>query len=115
MTQRLSDYRIADLENFRSAYLFSEVGRSYVSRTPVLELGAGTGLISILCANYLNASSVLATDGSAEVVDELKSNLQLNGLGRAQYVIPHSDLHLFLTGPVAILYCHLMRNRRLYH
>ena len=46
----------------------------------ILELGAGSGFLSILCAKYLNARSVLATDGSERVVDELQSNLYLNGL-----------------------------------
>jgi predicted nicotinamide N-methyase len=46
----------------------------------ILELGAGTGYISILCAKYLGAKYVVATDGSDEVVAELPTNYFLNGL-----------------------------------
>ena len=46
----------------------------------ILELGAGTGLLTILCAKYLEATHVLATDGSGEVVDDLGQNLFLNSL-----------------------------------
>lgn len=46
----------------------------------ILELGAGTGYISILCARHLCASHVVATDGSDEVVASLPENFTLNGL-----------------------------------
>jgi len=53
---------------------------SLISGKSVLELGAGTGLLSILCAKYLRASHVLCTDGSESVVEALPTNLYLNGL-----------------------------------
>jgi hypothetical protein len=46
----------------------------------VLELGAGTGYISILCSKHLGASHVLSTDGSDDVVASLSTNFYLNGL-----------------------------------
>ncbi|KAG9231420.1 putative methyltransferase-domain-containing protein [Amylocarpus encephaloides] len=46
----------------------------------VMELGAGTGYVSILCAKHLGASYALATDGSEEVVDSLHTNTYLNDL-----------------------------------
>ncbi|KAJ9667086.1 hypothetical protein H2201_002921 [Coniosporium apollinis] len=46
----------------------------------VLELGAGTGLLSILCAEGLGVKRAMATDGDEGVVDALKSNIFLNGL-----------------------------------
>ena len=46
----------------------------------MIELGAGTGFLSILCAKHLDARHVLTTDGSREVVAELKANLELNNL-----------------------------------
>ena len=46
----------------------------------MLELGAGTGYLSILCAKYLGAAQVVASDGSADVVANLPDNLFLNGL-----------------------------------
>jgi len=63
-------------------YLCSEEGRKLVSGKTVLELGAGTGFLSILCAKHLQARYVLATDGNGEVVDGLKSNIVVNGLER---------------------------------
>ena len=50
----------------------------------VLELGAGTGFLSILFARYFNAHHVLATDGSDEVVRGIRSNLHLNELSDSQ-------------------------------
>ncbi|EXJ61985.1 hypothetical protein A1O7_02417 [Cladophialophora yegresii CBS 114405] len=44
----------------------------------VLELGAGTGLLSLLCAGHLRASSVLATDGLGHVCECLEANIELN-------------------------------------
>lgn len=46
----------------------------------VLELGAGTGYTSILCAKYLGSSHVLATDGSHDVVACMSTNFYLNNL-----------------------------------
>jgi hypothetical protein len=46
----------------------------------ILELGAGTGYVSILCSKHLGASHVLATDGSDEVVSDFATNFYLNGL-----------------------------------
>ncbi|KAI1842077.1 hypothetical protein JX266_011728 [Neoarthrinium moseri] len=46
----------------------------------ILELGAGTGYISILCAKYLSPRQVIASDGSDDVVANLPDNFYLNGL-----------------------------------
>ncbi|OAA65825.1 FAM86A protein [Niveomyces insectorum RCEF 264] len=46
----------------------------------VLELGAGTGYVSILCAKYLGAARCVASDGWSEVIDNMPANLRLNGL-----------------------------------
>lgn len=59
-------------------FLCSDDGRHYVSGMNVIELGAGTGFLSILCAKYLNANFVLATDGSMKVVGEIEYNKSLN-------------------------------------
>jgi len=59
-------------------YLCSKV--DLIHGQSVLELGAGTGYISILCAKHLQASHVLATDGSDDVVASLGTNFYLNGL-----------------------------------
>jgi len=46
----------------------------------VLELGSGTGYLSVFCLKYLNAAHVTATDGSDYVVSDLATNFYLNGL-----------------------------------
>lgn len=46
----------------------------------VLELGVGTGYLSILCAKCLGAAHVIASDGAEEVVDNLADNFTMNGL-----------------------------------
>ncbi|OCK81091.1 hypothetical protein K432DRAFT_296320 [Lepidopterella palustris CBS 459.81] len=61
-------------------FLTSEVGAKLIRGKNVLELGAGTGLLSILCARHLEASRVIATDGDEGVVDAIRTNIFLNGL-----------------------------------
>ncbi|KAI9754759.1 MAG: hypothetical protein M4579_004544 [Chaenotheca gracillima] len=61
-------------------FLTSPIGRGLVEGRNVLELGAGTGFVSILCAKYLCANSVLATDGDEGVVENMSTNAFLNGL-----------------------------------
>jgi hypothetical protein len=51
-----------------------------VSGKSILELGAGTGYVSVLCSKHLGASRVLSTDGSDDVVAGLSTNFYLNGL-----------------------------------
>lgn len=51
---------------------------SLIQGKRVLELGAGTGYLSIICAKCLGAAHVTASDGSEEVVDSLPDNLVLN-------------------------------------
>lgn len=46
----------------------------------VLELGSGTGYVSILCAKYLSPRQVIASDGSDDVVANLPENFFINGL-----------------------------------
>jgi predicted nicotinamide N-methyase len=54
----------------------------------VLELGAGTGYLSILCAKYLGAEHVVASDGSDDVINHMPDNLFLNGLQGSDKVLP---------------------------
>lgn len=62
------------------SYLSSEDGQEKIKGKRVFELGAGTGVISILCAKHLGAAGVVATDGDEAVVDAIKTNLFLNSL-----------------------------------
>lgn len=62
------------------SFLASERGQEMVRGKKAFELGAGTGLLSILCAKYLGVSGVVATDGDEGVVDSIKTNVFLNKL-----------------------------------
>jgi predicted nicotinamide N-methyase len=62
------------------AFLASTWGQATVQGKRVFELGAGTGMLSILCAKHLNVSGMVATDGDEAVVDAIKTNSFLNGL-----------------------------------
>lgn len=60
-----------------ATYLVTE-GRHFVTNKSILELGAGTGLLSIICAGPLSAAYVLATDGDEDVDKTLVKNIGLN-------------------------------------
>lgn len=62
----------------RLAYYLSTEGQALVKDRSIIELGAGTGMLSVLCANHLGAKSVLATDGLPEIVTSLEQNIALN-------------------------------------
>ncbi|EED12639.1 conserved hypothetical protein [Talaromyces stipitatus ATCC 10500] len=50
----------------------------------VVELGAGTGFISLLCQKFLGAAKVLMTDGNSKLVDVFnRPCLEQNGFGRS--------------------------------
>ena len=63
-----------------ATFLSIEEGTQLVKNKNIIELGAGTGLLSILCTKYLGSKFVLATDGSGEVVDDMATNVFINGL-----------------------------------
>lgn len=65
---------------FLGKYLKSNSDSSLIGDKTVLELGSGTGLVSILCARELQARRVVCTDGDEGVVDAIKVNVFLNGL-----------------------------------
>ena len=71
----------------RLSYFLSTEGQSIVKGRKILELGAGTGMLSILCANNLNAKSVMATDGLPEVVASMQRNIALNPKTEPEAVI----------------------------
>jgi protein-lysine N-methyltransferase EEF2KMT len=60
-----------------ATYLASD-GKSLIIGKSVLELGAGTGLLSIICAGPLSAAYVLATDGDEDVDQRIERNIGLN-------------------------------------
>ena len=65
---------------FFGKFLFSSNGRNLIRGKRIIELGAGTGFLSVLCAKHLDAQYVHATDGSERVMHDLHSNIVLNGL-----------------------------------
>lgn len=73
------------------AYMSSSSCIIPVANKHILELGAGTGYLSILCAKYLGATRVTATDGSETIVADMLTNFYLNGLQDAS-VIHATDL-----------------------
>jgi protein-lysine N-methyltransferase EEF2KMT len=62
------------------AYLCSQSCSIPIANQGILELGAGTGYLSILCAKHLHAAHVTVTDGSDTLVADLATNFYLNGL-----------------------------------
>jgi protein-lysine N-methyltransferase EEF2KMT len=52
----------------------------------ILELGAGTGFLSILCSKFLRAAHVIASDGSDDVLINLPDNFFLNNLEGSERV-----------------------------
>ncbi|XDG02768.1 hypothetical protein ABKA04_002383 [Annulohypoxylon sp. FPYF3050] len=55
-------------------------GSNLVRNKNVLELGAGTGFLTILLAKHLQSNYVTATDGDGKVIEALNENIALNGL-----------------------------------
>ncbi|KAK7454972.1 hypothetical protein Landi51_03181 [Colletotrichum acutatum] len=54
----------------------------------VLELGAGTGYLTILCVKHLGAAHVVASDGSDDVINNLPESFFLNELQESTLVRP---------------------------
>lgn len=74
-----------------------------ISGANIIELGAGTGLLSLICSLHLGAKHVLSTDGLPHVVDGIKSNMELNNT--SQNLKPGQSLHtsvLDWTDPTAL-------------
>jgi len=69
------------------SYLLTSEGVEHVREKNVLELGAGTGFLSILCAKHLQAKHVASTDGDEGVVEALRENLFVNGLDDVEKVL----------------------------
>ncbi|KAI2465410.1 FAM86A protein [Annulohypoxylon bovei var. microspora] len=65
---------------------FLSTNPSIIRDKTVLELGAGTGYLSILCAKFLAPTTVIASDGSDDVVANLPENFFLNGLQESEMI-----------------------------
>ena len=81
MGSKVTGYRTWEGALHLASYLTSaQSSPSLIKNKSVLELGAGTGFLSILCAKYLSAKSVIATDGDESVVEAIKTNAKLNSV-----------------------------------
>lgn len=58
--------------------LASSAASAWIRGKKILELGAGTGILSMVCAGQLAAKKVFCTDGSEEVIAAMQSNLEAN-------------------------------------
>ncbi|OTA54959.1 hypothetical protein K449DRAFT_338215 [Hypoxylon sp. EC38] len=68
------------------SYLLTNAGSPLVRGKNVLELGAGTGFLTILSAKHLDAKHVTTTDGDQEVIKALRENIALNEVDDQQRV-----------------------------
>ncbi|PTU22178.1 hypothetical protein P175DRAFT_0478154 [Aspergillus ochraceoroseus IBT 24754] len=62
------------------SYLATDAGASLLRGQRVLELGAGTGFLSLFCAKYLGAESVFATDREPALIEQINHCIGRNGL-----------------------------------
>ncbi|KAI0843259.1 putative methyltransferase-domain-containing protein [Hypoxylon sp. FL0890] len=77
---RTTGFRTWEASLHLGSYLLTDAGSHLVRGKNVLELGAGTGFLTILLAKHLNAKHVTATDGDEGVVEAIKENIALNEL-----------------------------------
>ncbi len=82
-----------------STYLYQN--QHLVRDRNILELGAGTGFLSLFCSFILDAKQVIATDGNENVLQSLQDNIELNALSFPTKIKPivrtlswesHSDI-----------------------
>ncbi|GLA17916.1 protein fam86a [Aspergillus niger] len=63
-----------------ATYLSTAAGRAHITGKKVLELGAGTGLVSMFCARYLEPEVVVATDRELGLMRQIGDCARRNGL-----------------------------------
>ncbi|KAI1086881.1 putative methyltransferase-domain-containing protein [Rostrohypoxylon terebratum] len=76
---RITGFKTWEASLHLGSYLMTATGSDLVRNKNVLELGAGTGFLTILLTKHLQANYVTATDGDGKVVEALNENIALNG------------------------------------
>ncbi|KAI1128198.1 S-adenosyl-L-methionine-dependent methyltransferase [Nemania abortiva] len=84
---RTTGHRTWEAALHLGSYLLTNPGQNLIRGKSVLELGAGTGFLAILCAKHLGARRVITTDGDEAVVDYLKENLALNDIDDGKLIM----------------------------
>ncbi|KAJ5251013.1 hypothetical protein N7489_001423 [Penicillium chrysogenum] len=64
------------------SFLASETGEALVRGKRVIELGAGTGFLSLVCACHLGVRSVVVTDREPALIDNIRDCVRHNLQGR---------------------------------
>lgn len=64
------------------SFLASEAGEALVRGKRVIELGAGTGFLSLVCARHLGVRSVVVTDREPALIDNIRDCVRHNLNGR---------------------------------
>jgi ribosomal protein L11 methyltransferase len=80
-------------------------GRGRVSR--VMDVGAGSGILSIV-ALKLGAESVRVRDIDPAVIDEIKGNLELNGVEPSRAALENGDLLSGVDGPFDLIFANIL-------
>lgn len=60
------------------SFLASTAGESLVRDKRVVELGAGTGFLSLFCARHLGVKGVVATDREPALIENIRDAMRLN-------------------------------------
>ncbi|PGH16960.1 hypothetical protein AJ80_05028 [Polytolypa hystricis UAMH7299] len=67
-----------------ATYLATPKGKSLIQGMDVIELGSGTGLLSLYCLKYLGANSVMATDRDPALLSNIQDCVVQNNLDPAR-------------------------------
>ncbi|KAL2830084.1 putative methyltransferase-domain-containing protein [Aspergillus pseudoustus] len=62
----------------------TSIGKSLVAGKRVIELGAGTGFLSFLCAKHLRADNTLVTDRDPTLLEQIDDCIGKNGLEKTR-------------------------------
>lgn len=70
------------------SFLATTAGKELVRGNRVIELGAGTGFVSLFCARYLGVQSIVATDREPALIDNMRECMQHNQFPYSETQIP---------------------------